>query len=108
MTFIKLLLSSIVIAVILIIVLADSEPSWEEKRCSELVTIQEKAWNKLLDTVSKVGWEKSIPEIRDWNEKQTYARKYCIGPNNHLYSGITTLNKRVEEFGNYGGFKINY
>lgn len=112
MLIIKMLLSSLLIGIVLIFTFADSEPTelhkLGESKCGELVAIEETAWNKLLDTVAKVGWDKSIPEIRDWDEKQKNARKNCIGPNNYLYSGITILNKRVNEFGNYGGFKVNY
>lgn len=112
MLIIKMLLSTLVIAIVLIFTFADSEPSelhkLGEAKCSELVVIEETAWNKLINNIEKVGWDKSIPEIREWEEKQINARKYCVGPNNYLYSGITTLNKRVNEFGNAGGFKINY
>ncbi len=112
MLMIKILLSSFVIAIILIFIFADSEPSelhkLGEAKCSELVAIEETAWDKLIKNIEKVGWDKSIPEIRDWSEKQINARKYCVGPNNHLYSGITILNKRIEQFGNAGGFKVNY
>ena len=108
MLIIKILLSSLLIAIVLIFTFEDREPSLGEKRCDELVAIQETAWHTLKTSVRDVGWDKSIPEIKDWNEKQINARKYCIGSNNHLYSGITTLNKRVNEFGNAGGFKVNY
>jgi hypothetical protein len=79
-----------------------------EAKCNKLVAIEEIAWSDLIDSINKVGWDKSIPEIRDWSEKQINARKYCVGPNNYLYDGITTLNKRINEFGNAGGYKVNY
>lgn len=79
-----------------------------EAKCSELVAIEETAWSKLVDNINKVGWNKSIPEIRNWDEKQIKARDYCIEKDGHLYEDIIILNKRVREFRDAGGFKINY
>jgi hypothetical protein len=97
------------ISIFLTINYSNAQPLSSEKNCTKYVKIQEKAWEELVGAINKKGWVKeNYPIIRTWDKKQQEARKNCSEKNGYLYEDIIILNKRVREFGQAGGFKINY